>query len=84
MYCPLYMPRLDSSGNVKVGDFGLTEDVYATGYFKEGDRANIKLPYKWMAIESLNDAVFTEKTDVVSERSSLVCIKWNLTYNNHH
>ena len=64
MCCPPH--RLDFRGNIKVGDFGLTEDVYATGYFREGDRANVKLPYKWMAIESLNDAVFTEKSDVVS------------------
>ena len=49
-----------------MGDFGLAEDVYATGYFRQKDRANVKLPYKWMALESLNDAIFTEKTDVVS------------------
>ena len=49
-----------------MGDFGLAEDVYASGYFKQNDRANVKLPYKWMALESLDDAIFTEKTDVVS------------------
>ncbi len=58
--------RLDSGGGIRVGDFGLAEDVYASGYFRQNDRANVKLPYKWMALESLNDAVFTEKTDVVS------------------
>ncbi len=57
--------RLDSIGNVRVGDFGLAEDVYSTGYFRQNERADIKLPYKWMALESLNDAIFTEKTDVV-------------------
>ncbi len=50
-----------------MGDFGLAEDVYASGYFRQNDRANVKLPYKWMALESLNDAIFTEKTDVVSQ-----------------
>ena len=45
----------------------MAEDVYATGYFRQGNRDDVKLPFKWMAIESLNDAVFTEKTDVVSE-----------------
>ena len=60
--------RLDRNGNIKVGDFGLAEDIYATGYFRQGDRANIKLPFKWMAIESLNDAIFTEKTDVVKKK----------------
>ncbi len=56
---------MDSSGDVRVGDFGLAEDVYSTGYFRQNERADIKLPYKWMALESLNDAIFTEKTDVV-------------------
>ena len=58
--------RLDSGGSIRVGDFGLTEDVYASGYFKQTDSSNVKLPYKWMALESLNDAIFTENTDVVS------------------
>ena len=57
--------RLDSQGDIKVGDFGLAEDVYVTGYFRQKERADVKLPFKWMAIESLNDAIFTEKTDVV-------------------
>ncbi len=61
--------RLDSGGSIRVGDFGLAEDVYASGYFRRSDRANVKLPYKWMALESLNDAIFTEKTDVVSQYS---------------
>ncbi len=60
---PLF--RLDSSGDVRVGDFGLAEDVYNTGYYRQNERADIKLPYKWMALESLNDDIFTEKTDVV-------------------
>ncbi|XP_064388305.1 deleted in malignant brain tumors 1 protein-like isoform X2 [Halichondria panicea] len=57
---------LDSSGDIRVGDFGLAENVYSTGYYRQNERANIKLPYKWMALESLNDAIFTEKTDVWS------------------
>ncbi len=60
---PLF--RLDSSGDVRVGDFGLAEDVYSTGYFRQNERSDTKLPYKWMALESLNDTIFTEKTDVV-------------------
>ncbi len=65
LYIPIY--RLDSGGCIRVGDFGLAEDVYATGYFRQNYRVNVKMPYKWMALESLNDAVFTEKTDVVSQ-----------------
>ncbi|XP_064398652.1 plexin-A2-like [Halichondria panicea] len=57
---------LDSGGGIRVGDFGLAEDVYASGYFRQNDRSNVKVPYKWMALESLNDAIFTEKTDVWS------------------
>ncbi len=57
--------RLDSNGDLKVGDFGLAEDVYSTGYFRQSDSEGVKLPYKWLAIESLNDAIFNEKTDVV-------------------
>ena len=56
--------RIDSKGNIKVADFGLAEDVYTTGYFREND-GGVKLPFKWMAPESLTDGVFTEKTDVV-------------------
>ena len=55
-----------------MGDFGLAEDVYASGYFRQNDRANVKVPYKWMALESLNDAIFTEKTDVVSQCMAMV------------
>ena len=58
--------RLDGYGDVKVGDFGLGEDVYATGYFRQSkDKTVVKLPYKWMPLESLQDGVFTEKSDVV-------------------
>ncbi|XP_064385961.1 uncharacterized protein LOC135334617 isoform X2 [Halichondria panicea] len=57
---------LDSNGDVKVGDFGLAEDTYAQGYFRQSEAEGVKLPYKWMAMESLNDAIFNEKTDVWS------------------
>jgi len=63
--------RIDKHFVIKVSDFGLSEDVYTRNYFRqnrlgeeEGDQ--VKLPLRWMALESLNDGVFTEKTDVVS------------------
>ena len=28
---------------------------------------NVKLPIKWMAIESMKSGIFTEKTDIVRE-----------------
>ena len=57
--------RLDSSGNVRVGDLGLAEDVYTQGYFRQGKDDAVKLPFKWMAPESLRDGLFGEKSDVV-------------------
>ena len=54
---------------IKVGDFGLTEDMYSTSYFrqvKEREEHSVRLPVKWMALESLLDGIFSEKTDVVS------------------
>ena len=51
---------------IKIADFGLSEDVYARNYFRQGQGPAMKLPVKWMALESLQDRVFSEKTDVVS------------------
>ncbi len=31
----------------------------------QGEAEGVKLPYKWLAMESLSDAIFNEKTDVV-------------------
>ena len=62
--------RIDDNNIIKVADFGLTEDVYLSKYFqqdKEGGNP-IKLPVKWMAIESLHDGIFSEKSDVVSRK----------------
>lgn len=58
--------RIDAHYVIKVSDFGLSEDVYAKNYFRQEKSAAVKLPIKWMALESLTDGVFTEKTDVVS------------------
>ena len=55
---------------IKVTDFGLSEDIYARNYFRQGKQgengeAPVRLPIKWLALESLNDGVFSEKSDVV-------------------
>lgn len=61
------MGRMDADFVIKVADFGLSEDVYLKNYFRQGAKdGGIKLPVKWMALESLHDGIFTEKTDVVS------------------
>ena len=61
---------------IKVADFGLSEDVYSRNYFRQGkvkdeSGSDVKLPMKWMAIESMMDGIFNEKTDVVSEHNRL-------------
>ena len=49
-----------------MADFGLSEDIYCKNYFRQGkEDAEVRLPIKWMALESLQDGVFSEKTDVV-------------------
>lgn len=50
---------------IKIADFGLTEDIYSKTYFRQESHTSIKLPVKWMALESLQEGVFSEKTDVV-------------------
>ena len=61
--------RIDMSGVIKVADFGLTEDMYATNYFRKdsGEAGNDeKVPIRWMAPESISSELYDEKTDVVS------------------
>ena len=58
--------RVAANGVIKVADFGLTEDMYQRKYFRQ--ESNIRLPIKWMAIESIHDMVFSEKSDVVCIR----------------
>ena len=59
--------RIDVDYVIKVSDFGLSENVYARNYFRQGSTAGgpVKLPVKWMAPESLTDNLFSEKSDVV-------------------
>ena len=58
--------RIDGDGVLKVGDFGLSEDVYRTGYFRlDKGSSEARLPFKWLAPESFHYGVFNEKTDVV-------------------
>lgn len=58
---------MSAEGVIKVADFGLSKDVYTTQYFKIQHSSSevIKLPIKWMALESIHYEKFTEKTDVV-------------------
>ena len=49
---------------VKIGDFGMTRDIYETDYYRKGGKG--LLPVRWMAPESLRDGVFTSQCDVWS------------------
>jgi len=48
-----------------VADFGLSRDLFDNDYYRM-ENLSKPLPMKWMAIESLNDGVFTRESDVVS------------------
>ena len=51
---------------VKVADFGLSKSTYEKLYFRQEKSDNAKLPIKWLAVECIEDSVFSEKSDVVS------------------
>ena len=53
---------------IKVADFGLAENIYTKNYYRrrKSDTSE-KLPVRWMSPESIQDGMFTEKSDVVRE-----------------
>ncbi len=52
---------------IKVADFGLAESLDASKeYFRQNPDNAIKLPIKWLAPESIDDNVFSERSDVVN------------------
>lgn len=55
---------VDDKLTVKIGDFGMTRDIYETDYYRKGSKG--LLPVRWMAPESLKDGVFTSYSDVWS------------------
>ena len=55
-------------GAIKVADFGLTEDMYGTKYFrrmKNESTSEEKVPIRWMAPESIENDIYNQSTDVV-------------------
>ena len=64
--CMHTMNRIDFGFVIKVADFGLSESLDTSKeYFREIEGDTAKLPIKWLALESITDGVFSEKTDVV-------------------
>ena len=64
----VHLYRIDRKGVIKVADFGLTEDMYGTNYFRR--RTSVtgseeKVPIRWMAPESIKHDIYNEETDVV-------------------
>nr|XP_015814408.2 macrophage-stimulating protein receptor [Nothobranchius furzeri]XP_015814410.2 macrophage-stimulating protein receptor [Nothobranchius furzeri]XP_054586511.1 macrophage-stimulating protein receptor [Nothobranchius furzeri] len=57
---------LDETFTVKVADFGMARDIYDKEYYSIQNHKRVKLPVKWMAIESLQTQKFTTKSDVWS------------------
>ena len=54
-----------------MADFGLSESLGASKeYFRQKGDDAVKLPIKWLAIESINDGIFSEKTDVVGHSTA--------------
>mmetsp|Transcript_5667 Transcript_5667/g.17079 ORF Transcript_5667/g.17079 Transcript_5667/m.17079 type:complete len:384 (+) Transcript_5667:269-1420(+) len=49
---------------VKIGDFGLTRNLYTKDYYRHSETA--VLPIRWMSVEALTDGVYTTAGDVWS------------------
>ncbi|XP_045919678.1 tyrosine-protein kinase receptor TYRO3 [Micropterus dolomieu] len=49
---------------VRVADFGLSKKIYSSNYYRQ--KVVIRVPIKWMSMESLSESVYTTKSDVWS------------------
>lgn len=58
--------RVTNDYIVRIGDFGLSRDIHNKDYYRPITGSTTALPAKWMALESLQNFVFTTQSDVVS------------------
>lgn len=56
-------PRLKIT--VKIGDFGLSKEIYVHDYYRQVNNQK-PLPIRWLSPESLLDGIFTTRSDVWS------------------
>uniref|UniRef100_A0A8C9ZBL1 EMAP like 3 n=1 Tax=Sander lucioperca TaxID=283035 RepID=A0A8C9ZBL1_SANLU len=59
-----FIHRLGDDLRVCVADFGLSKKIYSNNYYRQ--KVAIRVPIKWMAMESLSESVYTTKSDVWS------------------
>ena len=65
--------RIDFNFVIKVADFGLSESIDTSKqYFRQDKQVVVRFPIKWLTPESINDGIFSEKTDVVK---NIACTK---------
>ena len=74
----LILYRIDDRGVIKVADFGLSKSTYEKLYFRQDKSEHVKLPIKWLAIESIEYGLFSEKSDVVSNFKIVLYIHFKL------
>jgi len=55
---------LDENLFVKIGDFGLSRDIYSINHYRS--KNEISLPFKWIAIECIERGFYSTQTDVWS------------------
>ena len=68
--------RIDLNYVIKVADFGLAESIGTKEYFRQDKSSIVKLPLRWLAPESLEEYIFSEKSDVVRWNIPSIMVLW--------
>ena len=67
----IYKCRISVNCVIKVADFGLAVNMGTKNYYRQNKEDMVRLPIKWLAPECMQDNMFSERSDVVSESQSL-------------